>query len=208
MLYRKSCLFCTAFGVAVVRVFLVLALPYLCAPPCFLMWPQPTRWMVTCGLNRFSYVTKRTPGSFRSATINAPGRIRTCDPRFRKPVLYPAELRARPFVSATGYRITRSGASVKVASGGGGSFGALSASDGPARKRKAAAVRPNTLDVLDAKSRRADPALALGALREDRSSKIAVRRAAERSRGVPTSRDCIPPAARCCRTVAVGGKAR
>lgn len=23
-----------------------------------------------------------------------PGRIRTCDPRFRKPVLYPAELRA------------------------------------------------------------------------------------------------------------------
>src|SRR5690349_14154840 len=26
---------------------------------------------------------------------NAPGRSRTCDPRFRKPMLYPAELRAR-----------------------------------------------------------------------------------------------------------------
>ena len=26
--------------------------------------------------------------------IGAPGRTRTCDPRFRKPMLYPAELRA------------------------------------------------------------------------------------------------------------------
>lgn len=26
---------------------------------------------------------------------NAPGKIRTCDPRFRKPMLYPTELRAR-----------------------------------------------------------------------------------------------------------------
>jgi hypothetical protein len=28
------------------------------------------------------------------AAVIAPGRIRTCDPRFRKPVLYPTELRA------------------------------------------------------------------------------------------------------------------
>jgi hypothetical protein len=28
----------------------------------------------------------------------APGRSRTCDPRFRKPVLYPAELRAHVIV--------------------------------------------------------------------------------------------------------------
>ena len=27
--------------------------------------------------------------------INAPGKIRTCDLRFRKPLLYPAELRVR-----------------------------------------------------------------------------------------------------------------
>ena len=28
----------------------------------------------------------------------APGRSRTCDPRFRKPMLYPAELRAREYL--------------------------------------------------------------------------------------------------------------
>jgi hypothetical protein len=28
--------------------------------------------------------------------VGAPGRSRTCDPRFRKPMLYPAELRAQP----------------------------------------------------------------------------------------------------------------
>src|SRR5687767_11171067 len=32
---------------------------------------------------------------FHNDLIGAPGRSRTCDPRFRKPVLYPAELRAR-----------------------------------------------------------------------------------------------------------------
>ena len=31
----------------------------------------------------------------RLSEAGAPGRSRTCDPRFRKPVLYPAELRAR-----------------------------------------------------------------------------------------------------------------
>src|ERR671925_568787 len=33
--------------------------------------------------------------SARAEADGAPGRSRTCDPRFRKPVLYPAELRAR-----------------------------------------------------------------------------------------------------------------
>jgi integrase len=34
-------------------------------------------------------------GDSGSAVLTAPGRIRTCDLRFRKPMLYPAELRAR-----------------------------------------------------------------------------------------------------------------
>jgi hypothetical protein len=33
----------------------------------------------------------------REARIGAPGRTRTCDPRLRRPVLYPTELRARSF---------------------------------------------------------------------------------------------------------------
>ena len=32
---------------------------------------------------------------FTLPLLNAPGRTRTCDPRFRKAVLYPAELRAQ-----------------------------------------------------------------------------------------------------------------
>jgi hypothetical protein len=31
--------------------------------------------------------------------VDAPGRIRTCDPRIRNPTLYPAELRRRVFLS-------------------------------------------------------------------------------------------------------------
>ena len=31
--------------------------------------------------------------------LSTPGRIRTCDPRFRKPVLYPPELRAHKRLS-------------------------------------------------------------------------------------------------------------
>jgi hypothetical protein len=31
----------------------------------------------------------------RRRTVGAPGRIRTCDPRIRNPVLYPSELRGR-----------------------------------------------------------------------------------------------------------------
>jgi hypothetical protein len=43
--------------------------------------------------------TKTTPTLCRlvrkSANTGAPGRTRTCDPRLRRPVLYPPELRAR-----------------------------------------------------------------------------------------------------------------
>ena len=35
------------------------------------------------------------PHSNCSHIQNAPGRIRTCDPRLRRPMLYPTELRAR-----------------------------------------------------------------------------------------------------------------
>src|SRR5688572_3464123 len=41
----------------------------------------------------------------------APGRSRTCDPRFRKPVLYPAELRAREAELNSNADGTRSGTS-------------------------------------------------------------------------------------------------
>src|SRR5688572_18977197 len=41
----------------------------------------------------------------------APGRSRTCDPRFRKPVLYPAELRAREAELNSNAGRTRSGTS-------------------------------------------------------------------------------------------------
>jgi hypothetical protein len=37
----------------------------------------------------------------KNAFLNAPGGIRTSDPRFRKPVLYPSELRALKFSSAS-----------------------------------------------------------------------------------------------------------
>jgi hypothetical protein len=59
------------------------------------------------GLYQLSYVhrrhTRRSPPSLRgamrraqSAATGAPGRTRTCDPRLRRPMLYPAELRAHP----------------------------------------------------------------------------------------------------------------
>ena len=35
-----------------------------------------------------------TPAGLKAENSNAPGRTRTSDPRFRKPVLYPTELRA------------------------------------------------------------------------------------------------------------------
>lgn len=37
-----------------------------------------------------------------SLQVSTPGRIRTCDRRFRKPLLYPPELRARPAGAARG----------------------------------------------------------------------------------------------------------
>ncbi len=43
------------------------------------------------GLYQLSYVHRR-----HSIASGAPGRTRTCDPRLRRPMLYPAELRARP----------------------------------------------------------------------------------------------------------------
>ena len=37
----------------------------------------------------------------RALRVGTPGRIRTCDPRLRRPMLYPAELRARALESTT-----------------------------------------------------------------------------------------------------------
>jgi hypothetical protein len=42
------------------------------------------------GLYQLSYVHRRT----HEHDLGAPGRNRTCDPRLRRPVLYPTELRA------------------------------------------------------------------------------------------------------------------
>ena len=41
------------------------------------------------------------------STTNTPGRIRTCDRRFRKPLLYPAELRALPETWRRGFSRSR-----------------------------------------------------------------------------------------------------
>jgi hypothetical protein len=46
------------------------------------------------GLYQLSYVHHREIYN-RIGTIGAPGRTRTCDPRLRRPMLYPAELRAQ-----------------------------------------------------------------------------------------------------------------
>ena len=40
---------------------------------------------------------KKALGPRRQESKSTPGRIRTCDLRFRRPLLYPAELRAQPF---------------------------------------------------------------------------------------------------------------
>jgi hypothetical protein len=51
-------------------------------------------------LYQLSYVhhrqprNKRDPDALRHPGDGAPGRTRTCDPRLRRPMLYPAELRA------------------------------------------------------------------------------------------------------------------
>ena len=42
----------------------------------------------------------RFPNSNKFDNTGAPGRTRTCDPRLRRPVLYPTELRARGFIVA------------------------------------------------------------------------------------------------------------
>ena len=45
------------------------------------------------------FIQRRFPEDCRGApnreAVGAPGRTRTCDPRLRRPVLYPTELRAR-----------------------------------------------------------------------------------------------------------------
>ena len=41
-----------------------------------------------------SYLDAARDLALGEVVAGAPGRTRTCDPRFRKPVLYPAELRA------------------------------------------------------------------------------------------------------------------
>jgi hypothetical protein len=59
-------------------------------------------------LEQFSLLIK--PFLPFSLSANAPGRIRTCDPRIRSPTLYPAELRGR----GHGATIARDSAEVRV----------------------------------------------------------------------------------------------
>lgn len=41
------------------------------------------------------WLHKNSPLAFEQAICSTPGRIRTSNPRFRRPVLYPVELRMR-----------------------------------------------------------------------------------------------------------------
>src|SRR5690349_21104302 len=51
----------------------------------------------------------------RNLEIGAPDRIRTCDPWFRKPILYPAELRARrPSRGGANHKPGQRGPSIRI----------------------------------------------------------------------------------------------
>ena len=54
--------------------------------------------------------------SFRSAAtrLGAPGRTRTCDPRLRRPMLYPAELRAHILKVASSHQPTGRGSRIRT----------------------------------------------------------------------------------------------
>ena len=53
--------------------------------------------------------TRTEKGLFAADSCHAPGRIRTCDPRLRRPSLYPAELRGLALVTVGPHQLARSG---------------------------------------------------------------------------------------------------